>query len=51
MLLIDPVVKDVVAVVNKADCATPNLTSFPSILPRVSVIPACATAWLPCDSL
>ena len=51
MLLTDPVVKDVVAVVNNADCATPNLTSFPSILPKVSVIPACATAWFPSDSL
>ena len=47
MLLTVPVVKDVVTVVNKEDCATPKRTSFPSMLPNVCVMPFAATAAFP----
>ena len=40
MLLTVPVVKEVVTVVNKADCGTPKRTSFPSILPGSGLCPS-----------
>ena len=47
MLLTVPVVKEVVTVVNKADCGTPKRTSFPSILPIGWDIPSFVTSVLP----
>ena len=50
MLLTVPVVKEVVVVVNIADCAMPKRTTLPSMLPMDWLSPASASAGLPCIS-
>ena len=47
ILLTVPVVKDVVVVVKSADWATPNRTSFPSMLPILWLTPAASITGLP----